>query len=73
MSLVSPAIVSTITVVGVKQVDVLVVVTGQELCTDIKKLILLISIKAGGLFFNTGKIQTSSAALLILDKLIGHK
>lgn len=36
VSLVSPAIVSTITVVRVKQVDVLIVVTGQELCTDRK-------------------------------------
>lgn len=34
VSLVSPAIVSPITVVGVKQIDVLVVITGQELCTD---------------------------------------
>lgn len=31
VSLVSPPIVSTVTVVGVKQVDVLVIVTGQEL------------------------------------------
>lgn len=34
MSLVSPVVVSPVTVVGVKQVDVLVIVTGQELCTD---------------------------------------
>ena len=31
MSLVSPVVVGSVTVVGVKQVDVLVVVTGQEL------------------------------------------
>lgn len=36
MTLVSPAIVSPIAVVGVKQVDVLVIVTGQELCTQKK-------------------------------------
>lgn len=33
MSLVSPEIVSPVAVVGVKQVDVLIVVTGQQLCT----------------------------------------
>lgn len=34
VSLVSPEIVGPIAVVGVKQVDVLVVVTGQQLCTQ---------------------------------------
>lgn len=33
VSLVSPAVVSPVAVVGVKQVDVLIIVTGQELCT----------------------------------------
>lgn len=33
VSLVSPEIVGPVAVVGVKQIDVLVVVTGQQLCT----------------------------------------
>lgn len=37
VTLVSPAIVCPVTVVGVKQVDVLVVVTDQELCTERNK------------------------------------
>lgn len=38
VSLVSPEIVGPVAVVGVKQVDVLVIVTGQQLCAQIHRL-----------------------------------
>lgn len=70
MSLVSPAIVSPITVVGVKQVDVLVIITGQELYTDKKgsKSPYFMSLYVNKDEMKTNQlIQISSAKLLILE------
>lgn len=59
MSLVSPSIVRPIAVVGVKQVDVLVIVTGQELCRQKESKVLLISFNA---------IKADSGPFIIMGK-----